>query len=70
MELIGKGVLNFRIKHRFGELTHEASQLFGLDQANCGLLLIMVLQKNISIGFGRSTLNKELDAFVKYKPAW
>jgi len=34
MELIGKEVLDFRIKHRFSELTHEASQLFGLDQAS------------------------------------
>src|SRR5215470_6348931 len=37
MEFIGKGVLDFRILHRFGELNSGADNLFGLDEASMRL---------------------------------
>jgi len=70
MEMIGKGVLDFRILHRFGDVSQGASQLFGLDQASMRIGFDYGIAKNSSIGLGRSTLNKELDAFVKYRPLW
>jgi hypothetical protein len=67
MEFLGKGVLDFRILHRFGEVSEGISDMFGLDQASMRIGLDYGLGKNLSIGFGRSTLNKELDGFVKYR---
>src|SRR5678816_3895384 len=37
MELIGKGVLDVRILHRFGRINDGVSELFGLDQASMRL---------------------------------
>ncbi len=70
MEMIGKGVLDFRILHRFGDISQGATQLFGLDQASMRIGFDYGIAKNSSIGFGRSTLNKELDAFVKHRLLW
>jgi hypothetical protein len=68
MEFIGKGVLDVRILHRFGLLSNGLKELFGLDQASMRLGLDYGLGTNLTVGVGRSTLNKELDAFVKYRP--
>jgi hypothetical protein len=68
MEFIGKGVLDVRILHRFGLLSNGLKELFGLDQASMRLGLDYGLATNLTVGVGRSTLNKELDAFVKYRP--
>ncbi|HLP39484.1 DUF5777 family beta-barrel protein [Lacibacter sp.] len=70
MEFIGKGVLDFRILHRFGRVNQGASQLFGLDQASMRMGFDYGLAKNLTIGIGRSTLKKELDGFIKYRPVW
>jgi len=68
MELLGKGVLDVRILHRFGLLSNGAKELFGLDQASMRIGFDYGLTSNLTIGVGRSTLNKELDAFFKYRP--
>jgi hypothetical protein len=68
MELIGKGVLDVRILHRFGLLSNGAKEFFGLDQASMRLGFDYGLTNNLTIGVGRSTLNKELDGFFKYRP--
>ena len=34
MEFIGKGIMDFRILHRFGEINTGVNNLYGLDQAN------------------------------------
>lgn len=70
MEFIGKGVLDFRILHRFGRVSQGVSQLFGLDQASMRMGFDYGLAKNLSIGIGRSTLKKEVDGFIKYRPVW
>jgi hypothetical protein len=69
MELTGKGVLDFRILHRFGMLKGGLSDMFGLDQASMRLGLDYGLHKNITIGVGRSTYLKEFDAYIKYRIA-
>lgn len=69
MEMTGKGVLDFRILHRFGMLKGGLSDMFGLDQASMRLGLDYGLHKNITIGVGRSTYLKEFDAYIKYRIA-
>lgn len=65
MEMLGKGALDFRILHRFGEVSNGVNQLFGLDQASMRLGFDYGFSKNVMIGVGRSTLRKEIDVFVK-----
>lgn len=70
MEFIGKGVLDVRILHRFGELNSGASNLFGLDEANMRFGFDYGLSNRLTVGVGRSTAAKELDGFLKYRPVW
>ncbi len=68
MEFIGKGVLDVRILHRFGLVNSGFSNLFGLDQATMRFGFDYGILKNLTVGIGRSTFNKEWDGFVKYRP--
>jgi Membrane bound beta barrel domain (DUF5777) len=68
MEFIGAGVLDFRILHRFGPVNQGVSQFFGLDQASMRMGFDYGISKNFTIGIGRTTTQKELDGFVKYRP--
>src|SRR4051812_4981929 len=70
MEFIGKGVLDVRILHRFGELNSGARNLFGLDEANMRLGFDYGLSNRLTVGVGRSTAGKELDGFLKFRPVW
>ncbi|THU39571.1 hypothetical protein FAM09_13800 [Niastella caeni] len=70
MEFIGKGELDIRILHRFGEINSGPNNLFGLDQANMRLGFDYGLLKNLTIGAGRSNVGKELDGFIKFRPVW
>jgi hypothetical protein len=68
MEMLRPGVLDFRILHRFGRVSGGAYEFFGLDgPANVRLGLDYGITDNLMIGIGRSTFNKELDGFVKYR---
>lgn len=67
MEFIGKGVLDFRILHRFGRVNDGIDQFFGLDQASMRIGLDYGLGKNLTIGIGRTTFQKELDGFMKWR---
>jgi Membrane bound beta barrel domain (DUF5777) len=69
MEMLGKGVLDVRILHRFGYINDGIGSLFGLDQASMRMGLDYGINKNVSVGIGRSTFLKELDGFVKYRIA-
>jgi hypothetical protein len=67
IEMVGKGVLDFRILHRFGTFKSGINNLFGLDQASMRMGFDYGISKNFTIGIGRSTFNKEYDGFVKYR---
>ncbi|MEO5591312.1 MAG: DUF5777 family beta-barrel protein [Chitinophagaceae bacterium] len=67
VEMLGKGVLDLRILHRFGPVNQGVSQFFGLDQASMRLGFDYGISKNFTIGIGRTTTNKELDGFLKYR---
>jgi hypothetical protein len=69
MEMLRPGVLDFRILHRFGRVNGGAYEFFGLDgPASVRLGLDYGLTKDLTIGIGRSTFNKELDGFIKFRP--
>ena len=67
MEMLRKGVLDFRILHRFGPVNGGAYNFFGLDQASMRLGFDYGISEHLSAGIGRSTSKKELDAFLKYR---
>ncbi|MBX2901805.1 MAG: hypothetical protein KF775_19305 [Cyclobacteriaceae bacterium] len=67
VENVARGVLDFRISHRFGFLSSGAYELFGLDQATMRMGLDYGLSKRWMIGVGRSTYQKQFDGFTKYK---
>lgn len=61
------GVLDFRISHRFGELSTGGYELFGLDQASIRLGLDYGITDRLTVGLGRSSWEKTYDGFIKYK---
>jgi hypothetical protein len=65
IEMLAKGNLDFRILHRFGFVSDGIKQLFGLDQASMRMSFDYGITNNLTIGIGRSTFRKELDAFAK-----
>lgn len=68
MEMLGAGVLDLRILHRFGPVNQGVEEFFGLDQASMRLGFDYGLCKNLTIGVGRTTTNKDIDGFIKYRP--
>ncbi|MGZ5286474.1 MAG: DUF5777 family beta-barrel protein [Flavisolibacter sp.] len=68
MEMLRPGVLDFRILHRFGRINGGAYEFFGLDgPATVRLGLDYGISDNFTVGIGRSTFNKELDGFLKWR---
>jgi len=66
IENVGKGVLDFRISHRFGEIDQPKS-FFGLDGATTALFLDYGITNWLMVGIGRSTYQKEFEGFAKIK---
>jgi hypothetical protein len=67
VENAAAGHLDFRISHRFGAINSGVQDLWGLDQAYMRLGFEYGVTDKLMAGFGRSNVNKEIDAFVKYK---
>ena len=67
IENVGAGILDFKILHRFGQFSDGAYNLFGLDQASIRLGLDYGITKNWMVGIGRSTFEKQFDAFTKIR---
>lgn len=67
VETASKGTLHFLIGHRFGTLNSGAYNFFGLDAATIRLGLEYGVTKNLTLGVGRSSLEKTFDGFIKYK---
>ena len=62
-----KGVLLFMISHRFGQLNDGLYGLYGLDKSTIRLGFEYGVSKRLAIGIGRSSLQKTVDGFLKYK---
>jgi len=67
VEGMANGALNFVIQHRFGRLNDGAYNFFGLDNATLRLGLDYGITDRLTIGVGRSSLQKTFDGFLKYK---
>ena len=68
MEFIGKGVMDVRFLHRFGLVNSGFENFFGLDEATMRFGFDYGITKDLTVGFGRSTVGKEWDGFIKYRP--
>jgi hypothetical protein len=69
-ETTHKGVMDFRISHRFGMLSDGLYGLYGLDQASLRLSFDYGITERLMVGFGRSTYQKTYDEYFKYKIFW
>lgn len=67
IENTAKGVLDVKISHRFGFINQGVSQFFGLDNATIRLGLDFGVTDRFAVGFGRSSFEKTIDGFLKYK---
>jgi hypothetical protein len=67
IENTAPGILDLKIQHRFGQLNAGLYELFGLDNASMRWGFDYGISPRLSIGIGRSTYQKQYDAFFKYK---
>lgn len=67
IENVGRGVLDFRIAHRFGKLNEGIKNLYRLDNAITKFSFDYGITDWLMIGVGRNSYEKEYDGFVKVK---
>ncbi len=67
LENTSHGVMDLKISHRFGYLNLGINELFGLDQATIRIGVDYGVTDRLMVGFGRSSFQKTLDGFAKYK---
>ena len=67
VECLGKGVLDFRISHRFGDISQGLDNFFGIDNAYTKLNLDYGITRWLMVGIGHSGFNKEDDGCLKIK---
>ena len=67
VESLGQGILDFRISHRFGQISQGTQNFFGLDNATTRIALDYGIKNWLMVGLGHSTLNYEDDGFAKFR---
>ena len=67
LESTAFGVLDFKISHRFSPIDQGFYDLFGLDGANVRFGVDYGVSDLLTIGAGRSSLDKTYDGYIKYK---
>lgn len=68
IETNGKRTLDFRISHRFGNLSSGAGNFWGLDgPADIRLALEYSLSNRLQLGIGRTSSHKVVDGFTKFR---
>jgi hypothetical protein len=67
IENAAKGVMDFRISHRFGRVNSGAAELYGLDVSTIRLGFEYGVTDRLMVGLGRSSFNKVFDGFAKFK---
>lgn len=67
IESTAGGVLDVKISHRFGFVNGGIKELFGLDAASIRIGADYGITSRFTVGFGRSSFEKTLDGFLKYK---
>ncbi len=59
--------LEFIFAHRFGRINGGAYELFGLDDAYVRIGLEYGITDRLSAGFGRNSVDKTMDTYIRYK---
>ena len=67
IENVGRGVLDFRVNHRFGRINEGFKDFFGLDNAVTRIGFDYGITDWLMIGIGRSSYLKEYDGFAKVR---
>jgi hypothetical protein len=68
VEMHPRGTLDFRISHRFGDISMGSKNLWGLDgPANIRLGLDYSLMDYLIVGIGRTANRKLVDGFIKVR---
>ncbi len=67
VETPGEGTLVFLFSHNFGTINQGFSTLFGFDNAKVRIALEYGLSDRLEVGLGRSSLDKTVDGFLKYR---
>ncbi len=74
LELLGPGVFDFKMNHRFGALSEGPINAFGLDLATIRFGGEYGINRNLMAGIGRSNLSsdtpnrlKNVDGYLKYR---
>jgi len=67
VETGAKGELKFVISHRFGSIKGGLEEFYGLDQATIRLGLDYGIWDRLTVGIGRSSNEKTLDGYAKWK---
>ncbi len=67
IENTGKGVLDTKFSHRFSPLRQGLYDMFGLDGAFIRIGADYGVTDRFMVGFGRSSYEKTIDGFAKYK---
>lgn len=67
VETLGEGVFDCKIQHRFGALNTGASNAFGLDLATIRIGGEYGLTPKVTLGLGRSPVEKTVDGYAKIK---
>lgn len=62
-----KKVLELFVMHRFGPMDNGIEDAYGLDNANIRIAFEYGILDNLNIGFGRSSVLKTYDGFLKYR---
>ena len=62
-----RGILDVKISHRFGFVNNGIYDLFGLDGATIRIGGDFGITDNLSLGFGRSSLEKMYDVYAKMR---
>lgn len=68
VEVPGKGVMEFMIQHRFGDINGGGNSFFGLDNgATIRFGLGYSFNGRLEVGIGRTNYEKLVDGYVKYR---
>ena len=66
-QMNNEGMMKFIISHRFGRINSGAYELFGLDQSTIRVGMDYGIKEWLSVGIGRSTNEKTVDGFLKFR---
>src|SRR5260221_3769452 len=67
VETKGKGALEFIFAHRFGAIKTGIYNFYGLDNAHVRIGLEYGLTDRLGVSIGRSSEDKTIDGFLRYK---